>query len=85
MNEIYKLVPGIEQYISQTLTYENLTFCDDNFLVYKDVSFLAHNRVTNMTQPPNNEDEPMEGEIMVIDVLNAEVNVDPNYITYFQS
>jgi hypothetical protein len=36
-----------------------------------------------MTKPPNNDEEPVEGEIMVIDVLNAEVNVDPNYITYF--
>ena len=49
IKEIYKLVPGIENYISQTLTYENLTFCDDNFLVYKDISFLSHNRVTNIT------------------------------------
>lgn len=48
VNEIYKLVPGIENYISHTLTYENLTFCDDNNLVYKDISFLADNRVKNI-------------------------------------
>jgi hypothetical protein len=85
IDQIYKLVPGIEQYISQTLSYENLTFCDDNFLVYKDISFLAHNRVTHMTEIENDDAEPIEGEIMVIDVLSAEDNVDNNYITYFQS
>ena len=33
----------------------------------------------------NDDAEPVEGEIMVIDVISAEDNVDSNYITYFQS
>ena len=33
----------------------------------------------------NDDAEPIEGEIMVIDVISAEDNVDSNYITYFQS
>ena len=33
----------------------------------------------------NDDAEPIEGVIMVIDVISAEDNVDSNYITYFQS
>ena len=74
-------MPGLEQYISQTLTYENLTFCDENKLVYKDISFLAQNRINIDV---NNDDDEV-GEIMVIDTVLAEDAVDTNYITYFQS
>ena len=73
----------MEDYISHTLTYENLTFCDDNFLVYKDLSYLAHNRVTHLVKDANDDEEPTIGEIMVIDTISAEDNVDSNYITYF--
>lgn len=52
-------------------------------MVYKDISFLAHNRVSHFSS--QNEEEQIEGEIMVIDTLSAEDNVDTNYITYFLS
>ena len=61
------MLPGIEDMISHTLCYEELTYLDEDCNVYKDLSLLAHNRVSNHVS----EDEDIS-EIMVIDTKKGE-------------
>lgn len=55
------MVPQLRECISQVLTYDDLVFPDDSDYVYKDLSLLAHNRISNM------DDDREPGEIIVID------------------
>ena len=64
------MIPGIEDLISHTLCYEELTYLEDDCNVYKDLSLLAHNRVINFTS--ENEADHIISEIMVIDTHKGE-------------
>ena len=46
MNKIYELVPGLSDLIDHTLCKEELVE-DENF-VYKDLTFLAYNRIIQL-------------------------------------
>jgi hypothetical protein len=61
------MVPGIENYISHTLCYEDMTYSETDGLAYKDLALLAHNRVSHHA---NNDTDP--SEIMVIDTKIGE-------------
>ena len=76
MNQIIKLVPGMKDLVAHILCYEELIYEEANFAVYKDLSFLAHNRVTNLEVSENGE-EPQISEIMVIDVQDGHKCADP--------
>ena len=46
MNRIYELVPGLSELIDHTLCKEELVPVDD--VIYKDLTFLAYNRVSKL-------------------------------------
>lgn len=71
-------MPGIEDYISHTLCYEDLTFSESEGLAYKDLALLSHNRVSHRI----NENEDIS-EIMVIDTKIGEECSDSQYVTFF--
>ena len=81
VDQIYSDIPGINDLISHTLTYDHLEFSDETNQVYKDLALLAHNRTSNFS------DQKMDTdcEQMVIDYKNSEDTVDANHVTYFQS
>jgi hypothetical protein len=79
VNQFYDLVPGIEDFISHTLCYEDLTFSEADGLAYKDLALLSHNRLSHHT---NENDDP--SEIMVIDTKIGEECSDSQYVTFFQ-
>ena len=72
-------MPGIEDYISHSLCYEDLVFSEDEGLAYKDLALLAHNRLSHHVE--ENEDP---SEIMVIDTKIGEECSDAQYVTFFQ-
>lgn len=74
VNQIYDKVPELRALISHTLTYEDLTFSEENAVAYKDLGLLSKNRVSTV-------DEQME--TMVVDIKKASEIADVNYITYF--
>lgn len=78
VNQFYKLVPGIEDFISHSLCYEDLVFSESEGLTYKDLALLAHNRQSHHV---DENDGP--SEIMVIDTKIGEECSDAQYVTFF--
>ena len=79
ISQVYQMVDGLEDYISHTLCYEELTFSHEDQQVYKDLSLLAFNRTQRIE---GDDQDPCE--IMVIDTKPGEEVSDPQYVTYFQ-
>ena len=75
VSQIYDKVPELRLLVSHTLTYEDMTFSEENFVAYKDIGLLASNRISS-------EQEQME--TMVVDIKKASEIADLNYLTYFQ-
>ena len=71
VNQIYNLIPAINDVVSHTLTYDDLVFMEGSKQVYKDISLLEYNRVSHFTN-----DDQEQGEIMVIDIHKGEDCVD---------
>jgi len=83
MNQVFKFTPGLSDVVAHSLCYEELFFLDDNQVVYKDLSFLAHNRTTELVLDED-ETELMQSEIMVMDTKDAFLACDSQIVTYFQ-
>ena len=73
MNKIFELVPGLEELISHTLCKEVLV--PGEGVIYKDLTFLAYNRVGNLNIDKD-EEESTQSEIMVLDTLDGHVCSD---------
>ena len=82
MNQVFKLCPCLKDLISHVLCYDELAYSEDGSTVYKDLSYLAHNRVTNL-EASEDDQVPQASEIMVIDIQDGHNCADPNYVTYF--
>jgi len=52
----------MQEYISHTLCYEELTFAEESGTVYKDLALLAHNRVSHHELYKRPDDDENEGE-----------------------
>ena len=81
MNQVFKLFPGLSDVIAHTLCEEDLIFQDDSEVVYKDLAFLTHNRMTHLVVSDGEDHEPCE--IIVIDTLDGQENCDLDKLTYF--
>jgi TFIIF-interacting CTD phosphatase-like protein len=55
MSRIFELVPGLEAQISHTLCKEDLV--PGEGVIYKDLTFLAHNRVSNLNLDQDGEEQ----------------------------
>ena len=77
VNQFYNLVPGIEDYISHTLCYEDLTFSEADGLAYKDLALLAHNRLSHHT----NENQIFDYQSSFLRPLDGSMNAFANSIS----
>ena len=81
MDQVFQLCPGLADLIDHSLCDEELIFQDDSEVVYKDLSFLAHNRITHLMGEEGEELIPCD--IMVIDTLDGHNCCDLARLTYF--
>lgn len=85
--QIYSMIPGIEQYISHSLCYDQVMFdVFDGGYACKDLSYLSQNRKINVEQASeDNGQSDSQCEMIVVDILDSQESSDPRVVIYFSA